>query len=132
MRQTIAFSTIALAALAGAAFFVAGEPSAARNYQYCGADYASGVRQCGFDTMEQCVAMISGRGGSCTRDHFLAEIEWFAPVRSKGPRPSAAAAGGLSARGDESWPSFRTAAQGASPFIIGVAIASGPAIAEGC
>jgi hypothetical protein len=88
MRKTIAFSTIALAALASAAFFAAGEPSAARNYQYCEVDYALGMRQCSFDTMEQCVATISGRGGSCTRDRFLAEPSGSYAFAPKGHAPA--------------------------------------------
>ena len=42
------------------------------------------MRSCGFDTMDQCVAMISGRGGSCDRNPFLAEASAsyaYAPKR---------------------------------------------------
>ena len=62
MSKTIAFSTIAAAALAGATLLSAAEPVAAREYEYCREDYSSGMRQCGFAAVEQCVAMISGRG----------------------------------------------------------------------
>jgi hypothetical protein len=31
------------------------------------------MRSCGFETMEQCQAMSSGRGGSCYRDPFLTD-----------------------------------------------------------
>jgi uncharacterized protein DUF3551 len=73
MSKTITFSTIAASALAGAVFLSAAAPVAAREYQYCREDYSSGMRQCGFDTVEQCVAMISGRGGSCVRNPLLSE-----------------------------------------------------------
>jgi hypothetical protein len=73
MSKTIAFSTIAAAALASAMLFSAAEPVAAREYEYCREDYSSGMRQCGFATVEQCVAMISGRGGSCVRNPLLSE-----------------------------------------------------------
>jgi hypothetical protein len=73
MSKSIAFSTIAAVALASASFLGAAAPVAAREYEYCREDSSSGMRQCGFDTVEQCVAMISGRGGSCNRNPFLGE-----------------------------------------------------------
>jgi hypothetical protein len=84
MSKTIAFSTIAAVALASASFLGAAAPVAAREYEYCREDYSSGVRQCGFDTVEQCVTMISGRGGSCNRNPFLGEAgasDAYAPKR---------------------------------------------------
>jgi hypothetical protein len=39
MSKTIAFSTIAAVALAGATFLSAAEPVAAREYEYCREDY---------------------------------------------------------------------------------------------
>ncbi|RXG85271.1 DUF3551 domain-containing protein [Bradyrhizobium zhanjiangense] len=80
MTKTIALSTIAAAALAAATFWCTAEPASAKNYEYCRVDYTLGSpRNCGFDTMEQCMAMISGRGGSCTRDPFYqTETESFA------------------------------------------------------
>ena len=71
MKNIFAFG--AIAALAASAFLSTTESAAARGYKFCRQDYSSGMRQCGFDTVEQCVAMISGRGGSCIRDPFLAE-----------------------------------------------------------
>jgi Protein of unknown function (DUF3551) len=70
MKKIFAFS--ALATLAGSAFLITAEPAAARDYEYCRQD-SSGMNSCSFDTMEQCVAMMSGRGGSCSRNPFLAE-----------------------------------------------------------
>lgn len=71
MKNIFAFG--AIATLAASAFLSTTEPAAARDYKFCRQDYSSGTRQCGFDTMEQCVAMISGRGGSCIREPFPAE-----------------------------------------------------------
>ncbi len=73
MKKILAFSAIAVATMAGLAFLSFAEPAAAKEYEICRQDYASGMLSCSFDTMEQCVAMISGRGGSCTRNPFLAD-----------------------------------------------------------
>jgi hypothetical protein len=72
MKKILAFSTIAVAILAGSAFLSISEPAAAKDYEFCRQD-SSGTLACGFDTMEQCVAMMSGRGGSCSRNPFLAD-----------------------------------------------------------
>jgi hypothetical protein len=45
-------------------------PAAA--YEYCRRDITSYMLGCSFDTMAQCQAMSSGRGGDCLRDPFLA------------------------------------------------------------
>ena len=88
MKKSFAFGTIAVATLAGSAFLMAPEPVAARDYEFCRQDYSSGMSSCGFDNMEQCVVMISGRGGSCTRNPFLAEASAsYAHVpKRRGPR----------------------------------------------
>jgi hypothetical protein len=70
MKMIFAFS--ALATLAGSAFLITAEPAAARDYTYCRQD-SSGMNSCSFDTIEQCVAEMSGRGGTCSRNPFLAE-----------------------------------------------------------
>ena len=73
MKNILAFSTIAVAILAGSAFLSTSEPAAAKDYEFCRYDYSSGMNSCGFDTMEQCVAMMSGRGGSCNRNPLLTD-----------------------------------------------------------
>jgi hypothetical protein len=70
MKKILAFSTIAVAILAGSAFLGTAEQAAAKDYEFCRQD-SSGTLSCGFDTMEQCVAMMSGRGGTCSRNPFL-------------------------------------------------------------
>jgi hypothetical protein len=47
-------------------------PSPASAGAYCRTDVTSHMQSCSFDTMEQCQAMSSGRGGSCDRDPFPA------------------------------------------------------------
>lgn len=82
MSKIFAFGTVAATALATVAFLETVQPAAASSHEYCRQDYASGMRSCGFDTMEQCLAMIAGRGGSCMRDPFLKETsESFAYAR---------------------------------------------------
>jgi hypothetical protein len=66
LKKTVAPSA-ALFALA----FAAMTPTAASAGEYCRTDVSSAMRSCSFDTMEQCQAMSSGRGGGCARDPFL-------------------------------------------------------------
>lgn len=73
MSKIFALGIITATALAGAAFLEAAEPTTARDYKFCQQDYSSDMRACGFDTMEQCVAMISGSGGSCIRSPIFAD-----------------------------------------------------------
>jgi hypothetical protein len=47
--------------------------TAASAGEYCRKDVTSAITSCSFDTMEQCYAMSSGRGGGCFRDPFLPE-----------------------------------------------------------
>lgn len=81
VNKITVLATIAAAALVGAAFLSDAGPAAAKDYEFCQQDYSSNMRSCDFETMEQCVAMISGRGGSCTRN----------PLRAETSRPYASA-----------------------------------------
>lgn len=67
MSKIFGFNLFVLAALIGAVL------STALAASYCKQDQFSAVRDCGFDTMDQCVAAISGSGGGCVRAHHLAE-----------------------------------------------------------
>jgi Protein of unknown function (DUF3551) len=74
MRQFLkmtAAPTTAMLALGFLAFASATTPAAAG--EYCRKDVSSAMTSCGFDTMAQCEAMSSGRGGGCFRDPFLPE-----------------------------------------------------------
>jgi Protein of unknown function (DUF3551) len=44
-----------------------GGPAKAMNYPWCGYDGGGGTN-CGFVTVEQCMASISGNGGFCNRN----------------------------------------------------------------
>ncbi|MFY9687243.1 MAG: DUF3551 domain-containing protein [Pseudolabrys sp.] len=49
-------------------FLIAG-PAAADPYKWCAA-YRNGSNNCGFTTIEQCRASVSGVGGSCVPNQF--------------------------------------------------------------
>jgi Protein of unknown function (DUF3551) len=68
--------SLGVAAIACAAYFGAAAPAAAG--EYCRKDVTSAVVGCSFDTLAQCQAMSSGRGGDCFRDPFLPERKAFA------------------------------------------------------
>jgi len=70
MKPLLKMSTAPAAALF-ALTLGAMAPSSASAGEYCRTDVTSHVQSCSFDTMEQCHAMSSGRGGDCFRDPFL-------------------------------------------------------------
>jgi formate-dependent phosphoribosylglycinamide formyltransferase (GAR transformylase) len=72
MKKLSGFILLVIAGTMGALLTTALAASTS-NYQYCKQDRFSAARDCGFHTMEQCVAMISGTGGSCVREPFLDE-----------------------------------------------------------
>jgi hypothetical protein len=69
MKRLLKISAAPAAALLAMAFISISTPAAAG--AYCRQDVTSAMRSCSFDTMEQCQAMSSGRGGDCYRDPFL-------------------------------------------------------------
>jgi Protein of unknown function (DUF3551) len=71
MKQLLKMSAAPATALFAMAFVAMATPAAAG--EYCRQDVTSAMRSCSFDTLEQCQAMSSGRGGSCYRDPFLAD-----------------------------------------------------------
>jgi Protein of unknown function (DUF3551) len=76
------FLSLGFAAIACAAYFGAAGPAAAKN-EYCRRDITGYSMSCGFDTLAQCQAMSSGRGGDCLRDPSLgaaADAYAYAPV----------------------------------------------------
>jgi hypothetical protein len=58
-----------MAGLFAMALAAAATPASAADY--CRQDAISGMRSCGYATIEQCQAMSSGIGGTCYRDPFL-------------------------------------------------------------
>jgi hypothetical protein len=66
------FLTSGAAAIACAAFFGSTAPAAASPHEYCRRDINEyGALSCSFDTLAQCQATASGRGGDCIRDPSL-------------------------------------------------------------
>jgi hypothetical protein len=49
--------------------FLIANPAAADPYKWCAA-YQNGSNNCGFTTIEQCRASVSGVGGSCAPNQF--------------------------------------------------------------
>jgi len=64
--------SIVFAGLAGADYLSVAPTASTSTSEYCLQDYSSGMRKCSFGTLEQCIAVISGRGGSCARSPYLA------------------------------------------------------------
>jgi hypothetical protein len=65
ISRTIAASAAALSTFA----FVAMATPAAHAGEYCNTN-TSGMRGCGYSSMEQCQASNAGIGGACARDPF--------------------------------------------------------------
>jgi hypothetical protein len=63
-----------VAALGALTFVATATPASAHTYEYCRRDVIGATLSCSFDTMAQCQAMSSGRGGDCLRDPALGEI----------------------------------------------------------
>ncbi|WP_456783523.1 DUF3551 domain-containing protein [Bradyrhizobium sp. USDA 4516] len=59
--------SIVFAGLAGADYLSVAPAASTNAYGYCLQDYSSDMRTCSFHTLEQCIVVISGRGGSCAR-----------------------------------------------------------------
>jgi Protein of unknown function (DUF3551) len=69
MKTLLTFGT---AAIACAAAFSNVAPAAAGPHEYCRRDIVNyGALSCSFDTLAQCQATASGRGGDCLRDPSL-------------------------------------------------------------
>ena len=71
-KQILKISAAAPAGvLCALAFFSTATPAAAAPVDYCRTD-TSGMRGCGFSSLEQCQAMASGRGSNCYENPFPA------------------------------------------------------------
>ena len=84
MRQFLKVTAPATALLA-LAYVAMATPAAAAKYEYCRQDVTSGMRTCSFETMEQCQAMSSGRGGACYRDPLLTDTSSAYAYQPKHP-----------------------------------------------
>jgi hypothetical protein len=67
--KTISKMMTASAAVFGTLAFMAMAAPAAQAGEFCVTD-SSGMRGCGFETLEQCHASTSGKNGGCDRDPF--------------------------------------------------------------
>jgi hypothetical protein len=70
-KQLLKLGVAPIAALSALAFVSTSTPASAHTYEYCRQEVLSHMLQCGFDSLEQCKATSSGRGGDCLRDPFL-------------------------------------------------------------
>ena len=68
MKQLLKISATPATALFALAYLAMATPAAAGPSEYCRQDVTSGMRSCSFETLAQCQAMSSGRGGDCYRD----------------------------------------------------------------
>ena len=64
MRKVLFAVTVVVAA-SGSIFFTVGAGASADPYKWCSVESSGGGTNCGFVTIEQCRAAISGTGGSC-------------------------------------------------------------------
>jgi len=86
MRRFSILTTTSIAALSAWTFVAFASPASAQTYAYCRRDVIGYTLSCGFDTLAQCQAMSSGRGGDCVRDPSLGEVRSayaFAPKRGQ-------------------------------------------------
>jgi hypothetical protein len=70
MKQFLKISAAPAAASFALAFVAMTSPAAASPIDYCRTDITSGMRGCGYSSLEQCQTMSSGRGGSCYENPF--------------------------------------------------------------
>jgi hypothetical protein len=65
MRQLFKLNAAPIAVLGALTFAAIAAPASANAYTYCWRSETSYMLSCGFDTMAQCQATASGRGGDC-------------------------------------------------------------------
>ena len=71
MKQLLKIYAAPATALFAMAFVATATPAAAASpVDYCRTDTTSGMRGCGYTSLEQCRTMSSGRGGSCYENPF--------------------------------------------------------------
>jgi hypothetical protein len=87
MKQLLKMTAAPATALFALAFVAMATPAAAGPGEYCRQDVTSGMRSCSFETMEQCQAMSSGRGGTCYRDPLLTDPSSAYAYQPKPPLP---------------------------------------------
>jgi hypothetical protein len=73
MKQLLKLTVAPASALFALALVAMTTPAWAGPNEYCRQDITSGMRSCGFSSLEQCQAMSAGRGGDCYRDPYLTD-----------------------------------------------------------
>ena len=68
-KQILKISAVPAGVFCALVFFSAATPAAAAPVDYC-RTATSGMRGCGFSSLEQCQAMASGRGSNCYENPF--------------------------------------------------------------
>jgi uncharacterized protein DUF3551 len=68
-KQLLKISAAPAAMFCALAFFSTATPATAAQVDYCRTD-TSGMRGCGYSSLEQCQAMASGRGSNCYENPF--------------------------------------------------------------
>ncbi len=90
MKQLLKMTAAPATAFFALAFVAMATPAAASPVDYCRTDVTSGMRGCGYTSLEQCramSAMSSGRGGTCYRDPFLNDTSSAYAYQPKHPLP---------------------------------------------
>src|ERR1700730_10686610 len=70
MKQLLKMTAAPATALFAMAFVAMATPVAESPIDYCRTDVTSGMRGCGYTSLEQCRTMSSGRGGNCFENPF--------------------------------------------------------------
>src|SRR5258705_1234594 len=88
-KQILKISAAPAGVLSALAFFSTATPAAAAPVDYCRTD-TSGMRGCGFSSLEQCQAMASGRGSNCYENPFPARGTASGNASARGKASSSA------------------------------------------
>jgi Protein of unknown function (DUF3551) len=84
MRRTL----LCAAGLAALLVLFASVAASAQEHAWC-AEYSEyGARNCGFDSLDQCRAALTGNGGHCLRNSFYAAAEAHRPLPAPQRRPA--------------------------------------------
>jgi hypothetical protein len=71
MKKILTITAVPAATFFALAFVAVSTPAAAASpTDYCRTDVTSGMRGCGYASLEQCQAMSAGRGGGCYANPF--------------------------------------------------------------
>lgn len=73
MSKLFTLLSIVFAGLAGADYLSVAPAVSTNAYGYCLQNNSSATRTCSFETLEQCIVVISGRGGICAHHQWPAE-----------------------------------------------------------